>query len=106
LYVRPAGWDADLLLSRLAPLAERDGRDAFDVRVQGEDGEQWFHVVAASLGGSVVAWFGDVTPRVRAEQALSEADRRKDEFLATLAHELRNPLAPIRQSLKYLSNPG
>lgn len=37
----------------------------------------------------------DVTDRVRAERALKEADRRKDEFLAMLAHELRNPLAPI-----------
>jgi PAS domain S-box-containing protein len=36
--------------------------------------------------------------RERAEAALREADRRKDEFLATLAHELRNPLAPIRQA--------
>ncbi|WP_244808755.1 hybrid sensor histidine kinase/response regulator [Caballeronia zhejiangensis] len=105
LYVRPVGWDADVLLSRLAPLAEHDGRDAFDVRVQAEDGEHWFHVVAASLEGSVVAWFGDVTPRVRAEQALSEADRRKDEFLATLAHELRNPLAPIRQVAEILEQP-
>src|SRR5260221_156367 len=38
----------------------------------------------------------DITDRKQAEQALIEADRRKDEFLATLAHELRNPLAPIR----------
>jgi PAS domain S-box-containing protein len=38
----------------------------------------------------------DVTERKRAEEALREADRRKDEFLAMLAHELRNPLAPIR----------
>jgi PAS domain S-box-containing protein len=37
----------------------------------------------------------DVTERKRAEDALREADRRKDEFLAMLAHELRNPLAPI-----------
>ena len=37
----------------------------------------------------------DITDRVRAEKALREADRRKDEFLAMLAHELRNPLAPI-----------
>lgn len=37
----------------------------------------------------------DVTDRVRAERTLKEADRRKDEFLAMLAHELRNPLAPI-----------
>ncbi|WP_244818606.1 ATP-binding protein [Caballeronia sp. Lep1P3] len=105
-YVRPSGWDADLLLERLAPLAEQEGRDAFDVRVQGEHGEQWFHVVAASLEGAVVAWFGDITPRVRAEQALSDADRRKDEFLATLAHELRNPLAPIRQVAEILEQPG
>jgi signal transduction histidine kinase len=38
----------------------------------------------------------------RAAEALREADRRKDEFLATLAHELRNPLAPIRTSLQLL----
>ncbi len=37
----------------------------------------------------------DIEARIRAEQALQEADRRKDEFLAMLAHELRNPLAPI-----------
>ena len=40
--------------------------------------------------------------RDRAARALEEADRRKDEFLATLAHELRNPLAPIRNSLHIL----
>ena len=39
----------------------------------------------------------DITERTRAEQELREADRRKDEFLAMLAHELRNPLAPILQ---------
>jgi signal transduction histidine kinase/CheY-like chemotaxis protein len=41
----------------------------------------------------------------RLYQALKEADRRKDEFLATLAHELRNPLAPIRNSLQILKMP-
>ena len=41
----------------------------------------------------------------RANAALREADRRKDEFLATLAHELRNPLAPIRNSLQILKMP-
>ena len=41
----------------------------------------------------------DVTEAHRAQQKLREADRRKDEFLATLAHELRNPLAPLRNAL-------
>ena len=40
--------------------------------------------------------------RAKAEEALREADRRKDEFLAMLAHELRNPLAPIRNALEML----
>ena len=40
--------------------------------------------------------------RERATEALKEADRRKDEFVAVLAHELRNPLAPIRNSLQIL----
>lgn len=44
----------------------------------------------------------DITSRRQAEEALKKADRRKDEFLATLAHELRNPLAPIRNSLELL----
>jgi len=45
----------------------------------------------------------DVTERHRIEEELAEANRRKDEFLAVLSHELRNPLAPIRSSLSVLS---
>jgi PAS domain S-box-containing protein len=41
----------------------------------------------------------DITERRRAEEALKEADRRKNEFLAMLGHELRNPLAPIRAAM-------
>lgn len=58
----------------------------------------------AVIGASKVA--RDITPRKEAEAALREADRRKDEFLATLAHELRNPLAPIRNSLHILRLAG
>jgi PAS domain S-box-containing protein len=47
----------------------------------------------------------DITERKKVEQSLHEADRRKDEFLATLSHELRNPLAPIRQAAKLLQSP-
>jgi signal transduction histidine kinase/ActR/RegA family two-component response regulator len=45
---------------------------------------------------------GHLVDRIRAEASLREVDRRKDEFLATLGHELRNPLAPILTSLELL----
>ena len=45
----------------------------------------------------------DVTERVKAAESLREEDRRKDEFLAMLAHELRNPLAPIRNASELLT---
>ncbi len=44
----------------------------------------------------------DITPRKAAEQALRDADRRKDEFMATLGHELRTPLAALRNALALL----
>ena len=55
--------------------------------------------------GKIVYWFGtctDIEDVKRLEAALREADRRKNEFLATLAHELRNPLAPTRTGLQIL----
>jgi two-component system, sensor histidine kinase len=57
----------------------------------------------------IVRWFGtctDIDDTKRAEEALQEADRRKDEFLATLAHELRNPLAPLRNAVELLRRAG
>ncbi len=45
----------------------------------------------------------EIGERKRAEQALREADRRKDEFLATLAHELRNPLAPLTAAIQLIA---
>jgi two-component system CheB/CheR fusion protein len=64
---------------------------------------------AAFVGGMAV----DITERIRAEAAvrrhaerLAEADRRKDEFMAILGHELRNPLAPLRNALEVLRRRG
>ena len=52
------------------------------------------------IGASKVA--RDITERKRIEEALRTADRRKDEFLAVLAHELRNPLAPLANGLQVI----
>jgi len=66
-------------------------RDRGEV-VLGDDGRPRY------LTGACV----DITERKEMEEALRRADRRKDEFLAILAHELRNPLAPIRNTLRIL----
>jgi two-component system CheB/CheR fusion protein len=63
------------------------------------------HDEGGRVRGSVAA-FVDITARRRAEEELEEANRRKDEFLATLAHELRNPLAPIRNAVQILHLKG
>jgi PAS domain S-box-containing protein len=74
---------------------------------------RWYNVYAARVGpaGSrkVVVLFTDITEHRRTEvelrrlaDDLAEQDRRKTEFLATLAHELRNPLAPIRSGLQLM----
>ena len=51
----------------------------------------------------VVCYFRDISAHVEARRALEVADRQKDEFLAMLAHELRNPLAPLRNASELLS---
>jgi two-component system, chemotaxis family, CheB/CheR fusion protein len=58
-----------------------------------------------SAVSGVLVTFIDVTNIVKAEEALVEADERKDVFLATLSHELRNPLAPIRIAAQLLQSP-
>ncbi|WP_229412816.1 PAS domain-containing sensor histidine kinase, partial [Massilia sp. Root335] len=74
---------------------------------------RWYDVYAARVGpagsSKVVVLFTDITQRRRTEvelrrlaDDLAEQDRRKTEFLATLAHELRNPLAPIRSGLQLM----
>lgn len=65
--------------------------------------EYWTHPIVRDgvLEGAICTFF-DVTEKRRAQDELEDAQRRKDEFLATLAHELRNPLAPLRNGLEIM----
>lgn len=60
---------------------------------------RWVEVRAYPTPQGLAVYFRDITDRKQAEEQLREADRRKSEFLAVLAHELRNPLAPLRNGL-------
>ena len=80
-------------------------------RMMGVDGR--YHAILAQgvpirdAAGHIQRWAGinlDISRLKNTEHALLEADRRKDEFLATLAHELRNPLAPIRNAVRILDS--
>ncbi|MDB5930877.1 MAG: hybrid sensor histidine kinase/response regulator [Polaromonas sp.] len=112
-----AGWlrvihpdDAGLAWQAAASLdAEWQG----EYRLRRHDGVyHWFITRAVpqlDAKGQVLSWFGtttDIEYTRRAADELRNADRQKDEFLATLAHELRNPLAPIRSATRLLSSAG
>ncbi len=79
-----------------------------ELRFRAGDGTpRWFKVHAVPLadGGHPAKWIGvasDIDSVKRAQEELRKADRRKDEFLAMLAHELRNPLAPVVSSVNTL----
>jgi PAS domain S-box-containing protein len=63
----------------------------------------WLEIRAyPAIDGGLATFFRDISDRKQAEEKLKEADRRKDEFLAMLAHELRNPLAPISAAAELL----
>jgi PAS domain S-box-containing protein len=99
---------------------ERVQRDVLERQSRGEQIDKEYRVVrpdgsirwvrdrafpvgdAAGQFYRLVGIIDDFTERKYAEDALKEANRRKDEFLATLAHELRNPLAPIRNAVELM----
>jgi PAS domain S-box-containing protein len=103
--------DADRVWSVWKQALADGGKDwTVELRLRRRDGAwRWFLLRAVpqkDTSGRVLRWFGtttDIEDARRATQALQAADRQKDEFLATLAHELRNPLAPIRTAVHLLS---
>ena len=98
-----------------AALREHLARDTpyqAECRLREKSGQwRWFLVTgmaqrdasgrAFRMAGSLI----DITERKHSELLLQQANRAKDEFLATLAHELRNPLAPLRTGLQILKSP-
>jgi PAS domain S-box-containing protein len=120
-YSEPrADWNFEILMAHIHPddrdfverlfgqAIETSGDWHFECRVVWPDGSlHWIeaHGSIYKEGGQATRMLGivaDATDRKLAERALLDADRRKDEFLATLAHELRNPLAPIRNALEIM----
>jgi signal transduction histidine kinase len=100
------GYEAAQLIGRVLPW------DAGAAAPGRREGEVCWHMdgralalsysVAPMAGDGVVVTFADISERKAAEEKLRDADRRKDEFLAMLAHELRNPLAPIGAAAEML----
>jgi len=120
----PPGWGYAQLLAHVLPEDRDHVRAAFDVAVHGggtcrvecrirrngDGAVRWIELHGrvdppGTRGERVQYLLGiiaDITERKEMEHALRDTDRRKDEFLATLAHELRNPLAPIFSALQLL----
>jgi len=101
----------DLDLARKAIRAAIDSKSPFElehrvVRADGTLGWTYSRAIPRlDPDGEIYEWIGaasDITIRKLAEEKLKELDRRKDEFLAMLAHELRNPLAPIGAAAELL----
>ena len=108
-------WHADMHDRELSQVIATKAPIRGEIPFTGTNGRRIYDYIFAPVldpAGNVVAVAGttrDVTDRKVAEQIvrehadrLAEADRAKDEFLATLSHELRNPLAPLRNGLEIL----
>jgi two-component system CheB/CheR fusion protein len=99
--------DRDAWLTEWSKHLARGERFEIEARHRRHDGVyRWFLTRAAprrTEAGEIVCWFGvttDIHEQKAMQQQLLDADRRKDDFLAVLSHELRNPLAPIVNAVR------
>ncbi len=106
--------DVPGLLARFEQAAERctSYQAEFRLRRASDGAYRWFlgrGVPVLDESGTILRWYGtstDINDQKLIQDKLRDSDRRKDEFLATLAHELRNPLAPIRNALEIMRLAG
>jgi PAS domain S-box-containing protein len=104
--------DQARIVEEFFPKVLRDGHGEIEVRFRHfrTGAARWMAYEVVTLPDAAGRPIGfatvsqDVTERRRFAEDLREADRRKGEFMATLAHELRNPLAPVRNSLHLVRN--
>jgi PAS domain S-box-containing protein len=102
--------DREFILHEFYPRVLREGQSEVEIRFRhfksGEPLWMIYNVFALTDVRGQAIGLGtvsrDITARKQAEDALHHADQRKDEFLAMLAHELRNPLAPVRTAAQVL----
>jgi PAS domain S-box-containing protein len=106
LELMPNAWDDRERFQMYLDVLEHNEVREMERHSAADGNFAWYHIVASPLEGNLAEWFADITRRKQWERELMDADRRKDEFLATLAHELRNPLAPIRQAASIARNPN
>ena len=104
--------DSDVIAELLKKLRAGEAVENFPARLRCKNG-RIKHVLISSNACFEEGQFAytrcftrNMTRQWQAENALRDADRRKDEFLATLAHELRNPLAPVKNALELLKIAG
>ena len=101
--------DAERTISAWKECVRTGGQWDIEHRFRGADG-RWHDVLARGVPvrnerGQIECWAGinlDIARLKQAEQAVRESDRRKSEFLATLSHELRNPLAAVQYAIDLL----
>ncbi len=95
-----AAWDAAVVAD--APLRIRYRLRCVDGVYRWWEARARLMAVPSADPDAAPAWFGaasDIDELVRAQQALTDADRQKDDFLAILGHELRNPMAPLQHAV-------
>jgi PAS domain S-box-containing protein len=84
--------------------AAMDKRETRRFEIGGKYTEAWYRMTASPSAEGITVLGTEITENKKIEEALREADQRKNEFLAVLSHELRNPLAPIRNSTYVLEH--
>ena len=103
------GTESSGLFSRFRDVVETGKSSEFEVHYAHDEIDAWFRNMVVKIGDGVGSSFFEVTQNKRMERELAEhayqlerADTNKSQFLATLSHELRNPLAPLRNGLAVL----